>query len=173
MMVVPVDLLPDYLLNLGLEILARLAAPSSMDAALASMAFMAAYLSTSQSGFGAPGEAPTVCPLSSSARMVGASLHFWLGFLRLPSRGSALQGLQVDLAILLFSIMGGRRIPAVRPPLAVPSRRHFRGDLFPRSPPLSVIRTSARPDRFTRILGGCVGDLGLLPSWLLPPLALL
>ena len=48
--VVPVDRLPDYLLSSGLDILA--AAPSPTVTGLASTAFMAAYLSPSQPGFG-------------------------------------------------------------------------------------------------------------------------
>jgi hypothetical protein len=58
-------------------------------------------------------------------------------------------------------------------PTAVPPLRLSSGARFQRSVPPSAIRMSARPDLFTRILGGFVGGLGLLPSWLLLPPALL
>ena len=69
--VVPVDRLPDYLLSLGLEILA--AAPSTTDTKLAGTAFMAAYLSPSQPGFGALNNASLVGSSSLLARMMGST----------------------------------------------------------------------------------------------------
>ena len=98
----------------------------------------------------------------------GVSRPFRLGCLRHPGSlswgGLALLGLRVVSAVLLFRLMGGRRILAVRPPPAVPFRRLFRGVRL-------HICTSARPSRFTRILGDYVG--GPPPFWLFLPLVLL
>ena len=65
--VVPVNCLPDYLRNSGLEILAGLAAPSLTDTNFAGTAFMAAYLSPSPSG-------PPLAGESEGASSVGSSL---------------------------------------------------------------------------------------------------
>ncbi len=65
--VVPVNCLPDYLRNSGLEILVGLAAPSPTGTNFAGTAFMAAYLSPSPSG-------PPLAGESEGASLVGSSL---------------------------------------------------------------------------------------------------
>ena len=75
---------------------------------------------------------------------------------------------------LPFWVLAFRRTHMVRPhPVALPPLWLSSGARFQRSVPPSAIRMSARPDFFTRILGGFVGGLGLLPLWLLLPPALL
>ena len=174
--VVNIDRLPDYLLTSGLEILASWAAPSPTGAALAGTAFMAAYLSPSSSGVGT---SRPLGPSSSSARPMGGLSSLSASTSAPPQSlswaGLVFQGLRVAIkftGVLLFRDLAFRRIHMVRPhPTPVPPLRLSSGARFQRSVPLSAIRMSARPNLFTRILGGFVGGLGLLllSRLLLPP----
>jgi hypothetical protein len=175
--VVSVDRLPDYLLSLGLEILA--AAPSTTDTELAGTAFMAAYLSPSQPGFGALNNASLFGSSSLLARMMGSiskilaqasapppvSPFGGRGVKRVP------RGVQGGPPLLGY---GGPVDPGgLSPPCHSGSSLAVFGALFLHFQPPSKFRLSAYPAHFTRNLFFFVGGPDLLPSWLLQSPALL
>jgi hypothetical protein len=116
--IVPVDRLPDYLLSLGLDILAGLWAPSPTDAALQGTAFMAACLSPSASGL----------PLG------GASVSS-------PSVGLSAVG---PRALLPDRLLGGSSAALARPS-APPPVSSLRAPVISGGPPFSGSRGPVDP----------------------------
>jgi hypothetical protein len=150
-MVVYIDRLPDYLLHLGLEILAGLAAPSPTDAALAAQR---SWPHTSLPLLrGSACRGLLVLRLRWLGQW-GVSPHFWLELPhppRSPSRaGLAFQGFHMVIKskeALLFWVLAFQQTHMVRPhPVALPPLRLSSGARFQRSVPPSTIRMSACTD---------------------------
>jgi hypothetical protein len=162
-----------------LEILAGWAAVSPTDAALAAnaalagTAFMASYLSPSSSGVGTTGP---LGPLSSSAQAMG-------GLSSLSARVSAPPPLSVSGGFGVPGVLRGVRVqggssfsgPGVADPQGSSSpRRTSTGSSRSLHTDPGELRGGTRPPPFMAFHtdpGGFGGGLGLLPSWLLLPLA--